>query len=431
MQTHIARILEDIKDIEQFNEGDTWKHAREFLSAAREDPFADHLRWWSVEGRPVACVQVFLHRYAIGCAKVEVCLPEYPFVPPELRGRGYFKRLMADLFEWLRGAGCPLAYDHGGKGLYTPRGYAPCFHHCMVLIRVADAAKIRASGRARAATDADVTAHEAMFRKPFPFGRGMQCRDERWRPEVECLRLVDDGDGAAGGVHGFVVLGEVITGRTANGGRFADFKAPEQGQIVTITDCWAADVPTAATLLFTVAREAAEAGFEWIRINCRREDPLGRLAVLAGGQLRWSAGQERDWTADGEDVDAFYLTDLRLGLEQLLPELNTRWSEFAGRAPSAIRLSMGDEEAALGLRGNVELVDGLAGEAPCVVLPRKAMTRAIVGYAAPTELACLHEGCEIPAACREMIDALLPAREPHLIHENSAFCGPEQFGLVP
>lgn len=35
------------------------------------------------------------------------------------------------------------------------------------------------------------------------------------------------------------------------------------------------------------------------------------------------------------------------------------------------------------------------------------------------------------AACRATMDALFPAREPHLIHENLAFATPEQFGLVP
>ena len=59
------------------------------------------------------------------------------------------------------------------------------------------------------------------------------------------------------------------------------------------------------------------------------------------------------------------------------------------------------------------------------------MTRAIMGYATPTELSLLHEDCHVPASCSGLADALFPAREPHLIHEGLAFSKPEQFGLVP
>ena len=424
MQIHVARTLEDVEDVEEIMESDTWSHAREFLGAAATDPFADHLRWLEKGGRSVACVQVFLHRYPIGCALIGMCLPEYPFVPPEFRGRGYFKRLMADLFEWMRGAGYPLAYAHGRKGLYTGIGFAPCFHHCLVLIRVEDAVKVNAQTRAVPATEADIASHVSLFREPFPLGRGLQCRDENWRPDPKCVRLVwSEGKKA---VDGFLVGAEVLV-RPG----FADFKAPMAGEILTITDACAKDISAAAALLKTVADEAHAMGFEWIRINCPRGDAMARIAVLAGGELRWCAGQERDYTDDGEDVDAFYLADLRLALEQLLRELNARWKGFTGDAPPAMTLGMDAEEVTLSLGQKVRILEGKPADAPIVCLPRKAMTRAIMGYATPSELSLLHEGCEIPEECRAAADALFVAREPHLIHENWAFARPEQFGLVP
>lgn len=96
MQVHIAKTIEDVRDVKELAEQETWAHARGFLAGAPTDPFADHLRWLEDDGRPVACVQVFLHQYAIGRAQMGMCLPEYPFVPPDRRGRGYFKRLMVD-----------------------------------------------------------------------------------------------------------------------------------------------------------------------------------------------------------------------------------------------------------------------------------------------------------------------------------------------
>lgn len=129
MQIHIAKTLEEIQDVESLSKDKIWDHAHEFLANAPVDPFADHLRWLEADGHPVACVQIFLYQYPIGCAQIGMCLPEYPFVPPDLRGRSYFKHLMADLFDWMRKGGYPLAYDHGRKGLYTGLGFAPCFHH--------------------------------------------------------------------------------------------------------------------------------------------------------------------------------------------------------------------------------------------------------------------------------------------------------------
>jgi len=430
MRIHIARTLEDIQNVKELAEDETWKHARRFLGRAPKNPFADHLRWLEDDGRPVACVQVFSHQYPIGCAQVRMCLPEYPFVPPELRGRGHFKKLMAGLLEWMSESGYPLAYDHGMKGLYTSGiGYAPCFHHCMVLIRVEDALKLQAAGKAETPTGVEMTACEEIFRRPFPLGRGMQCRDERWRPKPECVRLVRDP--ANQEIRGFVVLGQVLVGRNPNGGGFARFKPPEGGKVLTITDSWALDGPVAALLLRTVAEEAAGPGFEWIRLNCRREDVLGRIAVLAGGELRWCAAQERDYTEKGEDVDAFYLADLRLAIEQLLPELNARWKRSKGDAPARVLLSTEDEEVILGLGCELTVLGKAAGEVPRVRLPRKAMTQAMMGYATPTELALIHEGCKIPAACRDVIDVLFEAREPHLIHEGYAFARASEFGLVP
>ena len=101
MQVHIAKTLDDIRDVKELRAGEAWNHARKFLASAPDDPFADHLRWVEEDGCPICCVQVFLHHYPVGRARLGVCLPEYPFVPPELRGRGHLKRMMADLSEWM------------------------------------------------------------------------------------------------------------------------------------------------------------------------------------------------------------------------------------------------------------------------------------------------------------------------------------------
>lgn len=429
MPIRIAKTLQDLQSVKPLAEDPVWEHARKFLSAAEKDPFADHLRWLQEDGDPVACVQVFLHQYPIGCAQVGMGLPEYPFVPSEQRGRGYFKTLMADLFKWFQSHGYPLVYDHGQKGLYTRLGYAPCFHHTLVLIRVADALRVQAPGRAEKATEADLALHQDLFRKPFPLGRGLQCRDEKWRPDPQCVRLIRTPEGP--GIRGFVVLHEVLVGRTPNGLGFADFQPPTGGAVLTLTDAWGEDLQTAAELLRTAAEEAEAAGFAWLRLNTRRRDPLARIAVLAGGELRWSAAQERDHTSAGEDVDAFYLTNLRLALEQLQPELNARWQKFSGPAPPALRVGMEDEEVVLRLAREVTLQDPGPEGIPSLRLPRKAMTQAIMGYATPPELALLHEGSVVPEGGLAVVEALFPAREPHLIHEELAFAEPAQWGLVP
>ena len=322
MQVRVAKTLDDVRGVEELARGETWDHAREFLAAAPGDPFADHLRWLEEDGRPVACVQVFLHQYPIGRARLGMCLPEYPFVRPDLRGRGHFKRLMADLFEWMRGAGYPLAYDHGRKGLYTGIGFAPCFHHCMVLVRVQDVVNLQGEGKAETPSETEVASLTDMLRRPFPLGRGLQCRDERWQPEAGLVRIVrsDEEDGIAG----FVVLDKSVAEREPPGTRPRDSESAPDAEALTITDSWARDVPAAAGLLRTVSVEAREMGFTWIRLNCRREDALARLAVLAGGELRWSAAQERDETKEGEDVDSVHLADLELAIRQLLPELSAR-----------------------------------------------------------------------------------------------------------
>jgi GNAT superfamily N-acetyltransferase len=419
MQIRVAKTLDDVREVEELARGETWDHAREFLADAPADPCADHLRWLEEDGRPVACVQVFLHQYPIGQARLGMCLPEYPFVRPELRGRGHFKHLMADLFEWMRGAGYPLAYDHGRKGLYTGIGFAPCFHHCMVLVRVQDVLRLQGGGEATAPSETEVARFADIFRRPFPLGRGLQCRDEMWQPDARLVRVVrsDEEDDIAG----FVVLDESA----------ADPESRHDAEALTVTDSWARDVAAAAGLLRVVSAEAREMGFTWVRLNCRREDVLARLAVLAGGELRWSAAQERDETKEGEDVDSFYLTDLRLAIGQLLPELTARWRGHTGERPPTLALRGGDEEVLLELGKEVELLDDGDASAPCLRLARKAMTRAIMGYATPTELSFLHEDCDVPAGCSGLADALFPAREPHLIHEGLAFAKREQFGLVP
>jgi len=417
MQVHVARTLDDIRHVKELMAGDTWGHARTFLSEASADPLADHLRWFEEGGRPVSCVQIFLHQYPIGCATVGMCLPEYPFVPPALRGQGHFRRLMTDLFEWMRDAGYPLAYDHGRKGLYTNLGYAPCFHHCVALIRVAEAVNVLAPSRAEIATEDDVVASEELFRRPFPLGRGLQCADERWRPEPEATLLVRDGRGA---VAGFMVATEHWLKQR-----------PEQGrERLNVPSSWSRDIRAAAVLLRTAAEEASRRNSEWIWLNCRRTDPLARLCVLAGGELRWCAGQERDHT-EREDVDSFYLADLRLAVEQLLPELAARWTAFTGHAPPSLHIRMEDESVVLGLAGPVELLPLAANSEPCLRLSRKAMTRAIMGYATPTELSLLHEDCSVPDECRAAADALFGAREPHLTHEGWAFAKMTDYGLVP
>jgi len=166
-------------------------------------------------------------------------------------------------------------------------------------------------------------------------------------------------------------------------------------------------------------------------LNCRRDDAVARVAVLVGGELRWCAAQERDHTQEGEDVDAFYLADLRLAMEQLLPELKARWKNFAGDAPPVVRLGTDGEEVTFGLERDLTVLDSVAADAPCICLPREAMTRAIMGYATPTELSVTQEGCDLPPTWRAVADALFVAREPHLIHEEMAFAMPHQFGLVP
>lgn len=424
MQIHEAKTLEDIGNVDELQQDKTWEHARKFLAAAPGNPFADHLRWMEEDGRPVACVQVFLHQYPIGCAQVGMCLSEYPFVPPELRGRGHFTALMVNLFEWMRKAGYPLAYDHGRKGLYTSRGFAPCFHHCMVLVRVGDAVKAQAPCRVEGVTEADVEAHEDIFRRPHALGRGLQCRDERWRPDPACVRVVWPSDTRE--IDGFAVTGEVLVGRG-----YAGLKPAEKGEMLTVTDAWAKDTATAASLLRAVADEAQTMGFTWLRINCRRNDPLARIAVLTGGELRWHAAQERDYTGDGEDVDAFYLADLRLAVEQLLPEIRSRWLDSNAHVPAALVLSIEDQVVALRLDHDVAVLNHMPAKAPRVHLPRQAMMRAIMGYATPAELCLIHDGCDVSEECRDTADALFPAREPHLVHENWAFAKPQEFGLVP
>jgi hypothetical protein len=359
----------------------------------------------------VACVQVFLHQYAIGRATLGMCLPEYPFVPPPLRGRGHFTRLMADLFGWCRENGYPLVYSHGRKGLYTGLGYAPCYHHCMVLIRTADALRVRSPLDALTATAEEVAAHAPFLRRPHPLGRGWQCRDEDWTPEPASCRFVLNGDA--------LLAFAVVQDRR------------ETDTALTVSDAWAAGSAAGAALLATAASEARSAGLDWLKLNCGRSDPLARMAVLAGGELRWSAGQERNWTDEGEDVDAFYLTDLRLALGQLLPELQARRQAFTGNAPPALRLVMDDESVGLSLSGAPVLLNGEAEAAPAVRLPRKAMTQAMMGYAVPTDLVLLHDGCEIPEDCARLVDALFSAREPHLVHENMAFAQMDELGLVP
>ena len=418
MQVHTAHTTEDIRHVTELMEGDTWAHARKFLAAAPHDPFADHLRWLSEDGHPIACVQVFLHQYPIGCARLGMALPEYPFVPPELRGRGYFKYIMGGLFEWLAGAGYPMVYDHGRKGLYTHLGFAPCYHHCMVLIRVPDALRVEAKTRAKPATDEDIDASVDLFRAPFPLGRGLQCTDEGYRPSPRDVRVVRGRTDA--GITGFAqaCLGQL-------------HPRVEADEVATVMASWAENVDAAAALLLSVAEDAQTAGLKWVRINCRRTDPLARIAVLAGGELRWHAAQERDHTEDGEDVDAFYVTSLRLAIEQLLPELKARLTRVPVVAPPALRLGMDSEDAALTLSPEPALLSDAPEESPRLELPRKAMTRAIMGYATPTELSLLHEGVAVPDECRDLADTLFPAREPHLIHEGLAFAKPPQLGLAP
>ncbi len=429
MRVHIAESFEDIRDVEELAGSETWAHARRFLDALPDDPFADHLRWMEEDGRPVACVQVFLHKYAIGRAKVGVCLPEYPFVAPELRGRGHFRAMMSDLFEWMRANGYPLAYSHGRKGLYTGIGYAPCFHHGTVLMRVRDALSISAPCVAEQAAEEDVAAHENLFRRPVPLGRGLQCRDETWRPDPDQLMVVRAGE--SGDVVAFAVAGQVTVRRPPGEGASALTEPAAPDGVVTVTDCWADHASAAAALLRGLADNAGDIGAGWLRLSVRRDDPIARIAVLAGGEHRWSAAQERNWSGE-EDVDAFYLADLPTALRQMLPELNARWHRFGRASLTVLSLQMGEEpEVALELGPDLRIGERVPGDAACVRMGRKAMTRALLGYATLSELALLHADCDIPACCREVMDALFPVREPHIIHENLAFARPEQFGLVP
>jgi hypothetical protein len=202
--------------------------------------------------------------------------------------------------------------------------------------------------------------------------------------------------------------------------------------VLTVTDGRADDVGAAAALLHAAGVEADRAGASWLKINCRREDPIARMAVLAGGQLRWSAAQERRARTDeAEDVDAFYLADLRLALQQLLPELKVRRSAHPRYAPDAVTLSVGSQSVTLDVADGVALAAEDGRGTPVVQMPPKAMTQAVLGYATPQELSLLHDGCRMPGECRELMEALFPAAEPCLPHEETAFAAPDRFGLVP
>jgi len=228
-----------------------------------------------------------------------------------------------------------------------------------------------------------------------------------------------------------VVVSKALVGRTADHWGFDALKPPERGKALTITDSWAGDVVSAAALLHTVAEGARELGCQWVRLNCRRSDTLARLCVLAGGELRWSAAQERDCFAVGEDVDAFYLANLHLAIEQLLPELDARWRAFSGAAPPTVRLDMEGEGVGLHLGRRLQVLDDPGGAAAVIRLPRKAMTRALLGYATPTELSLLHKDCCVPDECQAAADALFSAREPRPVHEGWAFAQMADYGLVP
>jgi GNAT superfamily N-acetyltransferase len=414
MQIYKAESLADIGQVPQLSSDEVWDHARRFLAEAPDDPFAHHLRWLEDDGRPVACVQVFLHRYPIGRAQVGVCLPEYPFVPPGLRGRGYFRHLMADLHSWIAANGYPFSYFHGRKGLYAGLGYAPCVHHCMVLLRADDALRLWPSTDAEMADERAIRVHADALRTAFPLGRGLQGRDEGWTAPPGSTWLVHD-DGC---LRGFAVVDQFVAGYSP-------------ADTLTVTDSWAGDSEAAAALLTSLARQACQDGRQWLRLNCRHNGKMARLAVLTGGQVRWSAAQERDCTEDGEDVDAFYVAGLRPALEQMLPELNRRWQRFARTAPPAIVLWMDGERVAVELGPDLALRDGTPPGAPTVALPRMAMTQALIGYARPSDICLLHDGCNVPADCRHLLDALFPALEPHLIHEGTSFATTDQLGLVP
>jgi len=84
------------------------------------------------------------------------------------------------------------------------------------------------------ADEADMAAEEELFRKPFPLGRGLQCRDEKWHPDPRCLRLVRGPE--SGQVSGFIVTGQPVFGRKPEGGRFVDFEPPKGGDVLNVTD---------------------------------------------------------------------------------------------------------------------------------------------------------------------------------------------------
>ncbi len=423
IEAHIARTIRDLAVQPQLADGEEWGHVRQFLTAAQHDPFADHLRWLSDGELPVASVQVFLHRYRIGQAEIGMCLPEYPFVPPLLRGRGYFKAIMSDLLQWMPGHGYPLAYDHGRKGLYTGIGFAPCFHHALLIIRVEDAERLTSHLSTAAVSAAKVEANAKLFRVPHPLGRGLQCRDELWTPDAGRVRIVPAKDSAQ--PLGFIVFGGGMLEPSAGP---ADSPAARR---LTVTDAWAETLPAAGALLLAAAKEAREVGCRWLRVSCRPEGHIARAGILAGGELRSFAAQERDHTSQGEDVDAFYLADLRLALEQLLPELNVRWRERGSTGATALGIQVDGEESWLALAGDVTTLEAPQSTGHLARLPRQAMAQAIMGYAAPSELQLIHSDCSIPERTAGILDVLFPATRPHLIHEGYAFADPDELGLVP
>jgi hypothetical protein len=431
LTTHVARSLDDIAYEHALAQEAEWEHARQFLLAAVDDPFADHLLWLSDGTQPVASVQVFLHRYAIGAAQVGMCLPEWPFVPPDLRGRGYFKEIMSRLISWMPGAGYPLAYDHGRKGLYTGIGFAPCFHHGLLLIRTVDALRLPGRNGLHRPSSDQVARHALQLRSQHPLARGLTCRDESWVPDSGDVRFTGDADGD--GPTGIAVIGggflapKVAEATDASGGA----SATHGPGILTVTDAWASDARTAAQLLRGLATEARQLGCEWLRINCRPTDTLARVGVLAGGEMRSCAAQERDHTKGGEDVDAFYLAGLAVAVEQLLPELNHRWQQSGVAGATALGLRVDDEEVWIALAGDVRILASPQSSGQVVELPRKAMTQAIMGYATPSELSLIHDACRIPARAATTMDVLFPATSPHIIHEEYAFARADHFGLVP
>jgi hypothetical protein len=90
-----------------------------------------------------------------------------------------------------------------------------------------------------------------------------------------------------------------------------------------------------------------------------------------------------------------------------------------------------EEEVWLALAGEVTVLEIPQSSGRVAELSRGSMTRAIMGYATPSELALVDADCRLPERAALALDVLFPATKPHLIHEGYAFASADELGRVP